>query len=105
MQLMHVYVQKSISTTRPFNPVSDSGRCPGVLNQSCVSLNSGAGPSALRPLAVVSSVASLAFAGAALTLAPEPPHAEEPLAGANFSLWPLISCRWLVTVSEHSSPA
>ncbi len=37
-----------------------------------------------RPFAVASSVAWLALAGAALTLELEPPHAEEPFAGANF---------------------
>src|SRR5882724_2486247 len=105
MQLMHVYVQKSTSTTRPCSLDSDSGRMLGVLNQSCVSVNSGAGPSAFRPCAVASSVAWLAFAGAAFTLEPEPPHVEEPLATLNFARCPLISCRWLVTVSEHSSDA
>ena len=46
MQLMQVYVQKSISTTWPRRPASVSGRSPGVLNQSSVPVNAGAsGPS------------------------------------------------------------
>ena len=45
MQLMQVYVQKSMSTTRPFSDASERGRFPGVLNQSSVSMNSGAAPS------------------------------------------------------------
>ena len=42
---MHVYVQKSISTTRPRSPASFSGRRPGVLNHCWVPWISGAVPS------------------------------------------------------------
>ena len=41
---MHVYVQKSTSTTWPRSPASVSGLSPGVLNQSWLSVKSGAVP-------------------------------------------------------------
>src|SRR5438128_12639048 len=105
MQLMHVYVQKSTSTTRPRSEASVSGLPPGVLNQRWVSANSGAAPSSRRPRASASSVAPLALAGAART-PPDPLwQAEDPLAGVNLGRWPEISCRRPVTVLEHSSEA
>ncbi len=63
MQLMHVYVQKSTSTTRPRSPASESGLSPGVLNQSSVSVNSGAWPRSFSPCASASSFAWLALCG------------------------------------------
>ena len=41
---MHVYVQKSTSTTWPRSVASDSGAPPGVLNHCWVSVKSGAAP-------------------------------------------------------------
>src|SRR3989442_2574368 len=105
MQLMHVYVQKSPSTTRPRSEVSASGVPPGVLNQRSVSVKSGAVPRSRRPRASASSVAWLALAGAARK-PPDPLwHAEDPLAGENLGRWPEISWRRPVTVLEHSSEA
>src|SRR5438874_2153288 len=105
MQLMHVYVQKSISTTRPRSDASVSGLPPGVLNERSVSVKSGAVPKSRRLRASASSVDWLAFAGA--TRKPLDPlrHAEEPFAGANLGRWPEIWCRRLVTALEHSSEA
>ncbi len=47
-QLMHEYVQKSISTTRPRRPASVSGVPPGVSSQAEMPVNSGAGPKSRR---------------------------------------------------------
>src|ERR1035437_5639894 len=44
MQLMHVEVQKSTSTTCPRSPARVSGAPPGVLNHRWVLVNSGAVP-------------------------------------------------------------
>src|SRR3984957_20872798 len=98
---MQVYVQKSISTARPRSEASVSGLSPGVLNQSSVSVNSGAAPRAGSWLAAASSVACDALAGAAWTAVEDPPQLEEPLAGANLAWRPVISCRRPVTEPEH----
>ena len=95
MQLMQVYVQKSTSTTRPRSDASVSGRSPGVLNQRWVSANSGASPRSLSPRASASSVASLAFLGAAFGFVPS----------ANLAPCPAISLRRLSTAFDFSSPA
>src|SRR3989442_3738333 len=105
MPLMHVYVQKSTSTTRPRSEASASGVPPGVLNQRSVSVKSGAAPRSRRPRASASSVAWLALAGAARK-PPDPLwHAEDPLAGENFGRVAEISCKPPVTVAQHSRPA
>src|SRR5271155_3202537 len=101
MQLMHVYVQKSTSTTRPRSELSGSGRSPGVLNQSSVSVNSGAAPSSGSSCASASRVAWLALGAAVCSLDDELSHAEEPFAGANFGLCPVIWSSRLVTAPEH----
>src|SRR5437763_14555843 len=93
MQLMHVYVQKSISSTRPRSDASVSGLPPGVLNERSVSVKSGAVPKSRRLRASASSVDWLAFAGATRKPLDPPRHAEEPLAGANLGRWPEIRCR------------
>src|SRR6266702_2581929 len=100
MQLMHVYVQKSISTTRPRSEASVSGLPAGVLNHRSVSVKSGAVPRSRRLCASASSVAWLALAGAARKLLDPLWHAEDPLAGVNLGRWPEISCRRLVTAPE-----
>src|SRR5580704_7270045 len=105
MQLMHVYVQKSTSTTRPRSDGSVSGRSPGVLNQSSVSVNSGAENWSGRDRASASRVAWLASRAAGWTAVLEPPHVDDPFAATIFVLWPVISSRRPVTVFEHSSDA
>src|SRR2546430_1788315 len=105
MQLMHVYVQKSISTTRPCSEASVSGPLPGVLNQRCVRAKPGALPRSPSLRASARSVAWLALAGAACAIAEPPWQEAEPFAGANLGWRPEISCRRLVTVREHSSEA
>ena len=47
-QLMHEYVQKSISTTRPRRPAIVSGLPSGVSSQVWMPVNSGAGPKSFR---------------------------------------------------------
>ena len=105
MQLMQVYVQKSIRTIRSRSAPSDSALPEGVLNQRCVSANSGAGPRSRSVLAVASRLAWLAPGASACTLLAPPWHAEDPFAGAKRGRWPVSSCRRPVTASEHSSEA
>src|SRR5207244_6236267 len=105
MQLMQVYVQKSINTTRPRSAPSDSALPAGVLNHCWVSANSGAGPRSGSLLAVASRLAWLAPRASACTLLALPWHAEDPLAGAKRGRGPVGSCRRPVTALEHSSAA
>src|ERR1035437_1171703 len=105
MQLMHVYVQKSTSTTCPRSEPSESGFSPGVLNQRWGSVKGGAAPRFCSVCASATRLARLAFAAAVCRVEEEPPHGEEPFAGLNFASRPVIWCRRPVTVEEHSRAA
>src|ERR1700728_341235 len=92
MPLMQVYVQKATRTTRPRREASDSGALPAVLNQSSVSVNSGAVPTSFRPAAIASRLAWLALCEAV--------GVEE--LGLNLASCPVISCRRLSTTWDFS---
>ena len=94
---MHVYVQKSTSTTRPRNAASVSGVSPGVLSQSWVSVNSGAAPcpaaAARRRATACARVASPPRAAPSRSL-----RRPRPVGRRELCLRPVISCSRPVTL-------
>src|ERR1700709_2483641 len=89
MQLMQLYVQKSIRTTLPRRPFIVSGLSPGALNQSWVSVNSGATPMSLRGTVSSSSAVSFDWAGASFEL--PVPVGRSSRIGTPFSFSPTLA--------------